>query len=148
MCRTFRRTSVIPWLTCVSTGGSEGFDSGDARTSLRNVFSEDQFVDIGSYDFHSRPIRNGSGEGRRWGYAALRKEPPGLTVNANSVFIISSDHVVVVDATLTPGTAREVRAAQETDSQTGKYVINTTGTMTTSWETRFSRSVSQASSSV
>jgi oxalate decarboxylase/phosphoglucose isomerase-like protein (cupin superfamily) len=40
-------------------------------------------------------------------YAAIRKEPPGLTVNGNSVFIINAEDVIVVDTTLTPGTARE-----------------------------------------
>ena len=39
-------------------------------------------------------------------YAAIRTEPPGLTVNANSVFIINDEDVVVVDTTLTPGTAQ------------------------------------------
>jgi len=59
-------------------------------------------------------------------YAAIRTEPPGLTVNANSVFIINDDDVVVVDTTLTPGTARETIAAlkQLTDKPV-KYVINT-----------------------
>jgi hypothetical protein len=37
-------------------------------------------------------------------YAAIRTEPPGLTVNANCVFIINDTDVVVVDTTLTPGT--------------------------------------------
>jgi hypothetical protein len=44
-------------------------------------------------------------------FAAIRTEPPGLTVNANTVFIINQDDVVVVDTTLTPGTAREEIAA-------------------------------------
>ena len=39
-------------------------------------------------------------------YLARRTEPPGLTTNANSVFIINDADVVVVDTTLTPGTAR------------------------------------------
>src|SRR5690242_6602739 len=59
-------------------------------------------------------------------YAAIRTEPPGLTVNTNSVFIINDSDVVVVDTTLTPGTARETIAAlkQLTDKPV-KYVINT-----------------------
>ena len=44
-------------------------------------------------------------------YAAIRKEPPGLTVNGNSVFIINDNDVFVVDTTLTPATAREELAA-------------------------------------
>jgi glyoxylase-like metal-dependent hydrolase (beta-lactamase superfamily II) len=59
-------------------------------------------------------------------YAAIRKEPPGLTVNANSVFIINEDDVVVVDTTLTPGTAREELAAlRRLTSKPVRYVINT-----------------------
>lgn len=59
-------------------------------------------------------------------YAAIRKEPPGLTVNANSVFIINDDDVIVVDTTLTPGTAREELAAlRKLTDKPVKYVINT-----------------------
>lgn len=59
-------------------------------------------------------------------YAAIRKEPPGLTVNGNSVFIINDDEVVVVDTTLTPGTAKEELAAlRKLTSKPVKYVINT-----------------------
>src|SRR6185295_5309446 len=59
-------------------------------------------------------------------YAALRKEPPGLTTNANSVFIINEEDVVVVDTTLTPGSARELLAAlRKLTSKPVKYVVNT-----------------------
>jgi cyclase len=59
-------------------------------------------------------------------YAAIRTEPPGLTVNANTVFIINDDDVVVVDTTLTPGTARETIAAlKQITTKPVKYVINT-----------------------
>src|SRR5512133_2657489 len=59
-------------------------------------------------------------------YAAIRTEPPGLTVNANIVFIINDDDVVVVDTTLTPGTARETIAAlRPLTKKPVKYVINT-----------------------
>jgi cyclase len=59
-------------------------------------------------------------------YAATRKEPPGLTVNGNSVFIINDDDVVVVDTTLTPGTAKEELAAlRKLTTKPVKYVINT-----------------------
>jgi hypothetical protein len=59
-------------------------------------------------------------------YAAVRREPPGLTVNANSVFIINDSDVVVVDTTLTPGTARELLTALRTSTNKPvKYVINT-----------------------
>src|SRR6185503_20486291 len=59
-------------------------------------------------------------------YAAIRTEPPGLTVNANIVFIVNDDDVVVVDTTLTPGTARETIAAlKRITNKPVRYVINT-----------------------
>lgn len=59
-------------------------------------------------------------------YAAIRKEPPGLTVNANSVFIINDDDVVVVDTTLTPSSAQELLAALRTlTDKPVSYVVNT-----------------------
>jgi cyclase len=59
-------------------------------------------------------------------YAAIRKEPPGQTVNGNSVFIINDRDVVVVDTTLTPGTAKEELAAlRRLTNKPVRYVINT-----------------------
>jgi glyoxylase-like metal-dependent hydrolase (beta-lactamase superfamily II) len=59
-------------------------------------------------------------------YAAIRTEPPGLTVNGNSIFILNDDDVVVVDTTLTPGTAKEELAVlRKLTSKPVKYVINT-----------------------
>jgi cyclase len=59
-------------------------------------------------------------------YAAVRKEPPGQTVNANSVFIINADDVIVVDTTLTPGSAKELLAElRRLTTKPVRYVINT-----------------------
>jgi cyclase len=59
-------------------------------------------------------------------YAAIRTEPPGLTVNANSVFIINDEDVIVVDTTLTPGSAKEELAAlRRLTAKPVRYVINT-----------------------
>jgi cyclase len=59
-------------------------------------------------------------------YAAIRTEPPGLTLNANSVFIINDNDVIVIDTTLTPGTAKETIAAlRKLTSKPVRYVINT-----------------------
>src|SRR5262245_23933199 len=59
-------------------------------------------------------------------YAAIRKEPPGLMFNANSVFIINDDDVIVVDTNITPASAREVMAElKKLTNKPVKYVINT-----------------------
>ncbi len=59
-------------------------------------------------------------------YVARRTEPPGLTVNGNSVFIVNEEDVVVVDATLTPGTAKEGLAAlRRLTDKPVRYVVNT-----------------------
>jgi cyclase len=59
-------------------------------------------------------------------YAAIRKEPSTLTTNANSVFIINDDDVIVVDTTLTPGSAKELLAAlRRLTNKPVRYVINT-----------------------
>lgn len=59
-------------------------------------------------------------------YAAIRREPPGVFVDANSVFVITADGVVVVDANLTPGSARECLAAlRKLTDKPVTHVINT-----------------------
>jgi len=59
-------------------------------------------------------------------YAAIRKEPPGLMFNANSVFIINDDEVMVVDTNITPSSAKETLAAlRKLTTRPVKYVINT-----------------------
>lgn len=61
-------------------------------------------------------------------YAAIRKEPPGLMSNANSVFIITERDVIVIDTALTPSAARELVAAlRKLTDKPVKYVINTHG---------------------
>lgn len=59
-------------------------------------------------------------------YAAIRREPHGLTTNANSVFIINDHDVIVVDTTLTPGSASELLTAlRKLTNKPVSYVINT-----------------------
>jgi glyoxylase-like metal-dependent hydrolase (beta-lactamase superfamily II) len=59
-------------------------------------------------------------------YAVVRQDPPGLMVDANSVFIVNEDDVVVVDTSGAPSTAREVVAAlRKITSKPVRYVINT-----------------------
>jgi cyclase len=59
-------------------------------------------------------------------YAVIRKDLPGLMVDANSVFIINEDDVVVVDTSGAPSTTKEVLAAlRRLTDKPVKYVINT-----------------------
>lgn len=59
-------------------------------------------------------------------YAVIRKDLPGLMVDANNVFIINDDDVVVVDANGAPSTTREVLAAlRKLTNKPVRYVINT-----------------------
>jgi glyoxylase-like metal-dependent hydrolase (beta-lactamase superfamily II) len=59
-------------------------------------------------------------------YAAIRTKPPGLMFDANSIFIINDDDVVVVDTNITPASARETLAAlRKLTSKRVRYVVNT-----------------------
>ena len=59
-------------------------------------------------------------------YAAIRTEPLGLAVNANSLFIVNSDHVVVVDAQFTrAATLENLAALRRITTRPVRYVINT-----------------------
>lgn len=59
-------------------------------------------------------------------YAVIRKEPPALFIDANSLFIVGETQVVVVDANLTPASAKQTLAAiRSITDKPVKYVINT-----------------------
>src|SRR5687767_6695924 len=59
-------------------------------------------------------------------YAAIRSEPLALAVNANSLFIVNDDHVVVVDAQFTrEATQEDIAALRRITSKPVRYVINT-----------------------
>src|SRR5215471_2906164 len=59
-------------------------------------------------------------------YAEIRKEPPGLAVDCNVVFIVNDADVFVVDANDTPGSAREsIAALKKITDRPVRYVINT-----------------------
>jgi hypothetical protein len=59
-------------------------------------------------------------------YAVIRKDPPGLMVDANNVFIIKDDYVAVVDANGAPAITREVLAAlKRITNKPVRYVVNT-----------------------
>src|SRR5262245_14190266 len=59
-------------------------------------------------------------------YAVMRREPPSLWFNPNTIFIIGKQDVIVVDANISSEFTREVLAAlkQITDKPV-KYVVNT-----------------------
>ncbi|QGX38380.1 MBL fold metallo-hydrolase [Permianibacter aggregans] len=59
-------------------------------------------------------------------YATERNEPPGLMFDANNVFIINEQDVVVVDSNISPDSSREVLAAlRKLTNKPVRYVINT-----------------------
>jgi glyoxylase-like metal-dependent hydrolase (beta-lactamase superfamily II) len=59
-------------------------------------------------------------------YAATRAEPLALAVNANSLFIVNDDHVVVVDAQFTrEATAENIAALRRITGKPVRFVINT-----------------------
>lgn len=59
-------------------------------------------------------------------YAVVRKDPPGLMVDANNVFVIKDDYVAVVDSNGAPAITREVLAAlRRITNKPVHYVVNT-----------------------
>jgi glyoxylase-like metal-dependent hydrolase (beta-lactamase superfamily II) len=59
-------------------------------------------------------------------YAAIRRKPPGLMFDANSVFIVNDADVVVVDTNITPSSARATMAAlKKLTPKPVRTVINT-----------------------
>src|SRR5262245_19853839 len=59
-------------------------------------------------------------------YALIRKEPLGLWFEANNVFIVNDDDVVVVDANISVASTKEtVAALRKLTPKPVRYVINT-----------------------
>jgi cyclase len=59
-------------------------------------------------------------------YASVRREPPGLMFNSNTVFIINDEDVIVVDTNISPASARENLAAlRRLTRKPVRYVVNT-----------------------
>lgn len=59
-------------------------------------------------------------------YVSVRREPPGLMFNSNTVFIINDEDVVVVDTNISPASARENLAAlRRLTKKPVRYVVNT-----------------------
>lgn len=71
------------------------------------------------YSFELQQIADGV-------YVAVRKEHPGLMFNANSVFVVTDEDVVVVDTNITPSSAAELLAAlRKVTSKPVRFVVNT-----------------------
>lgn len=59
-------------------------------------------------------------------YAVIRREPPGLWFDANNVFIVDDEGVIVVDGNVSPRSTREVLAAlRRITDRPVTHVINT-----------------------
>jgi cyclase len=59
-------------------------------------------------------------------YAVIRREPPGLWFDANNVFIVDDEGVIVVDSNVSPRSTREVLAAlRRITDRPVTHVINT-----------------------
>lgn len=59
-------------------------------------------------------------------YAVVRKEPPGLMVDANNLFVVNDEDVLVVDANGSATHTREVVAAlRKLTAKPVRYVVNT-----------------------
>lgn len=70
-------------------------------------------------NFEVQPIAEGV-------YAVIRQDPPGLMVDANSVFIVNDEDVIVVDTSGAPSTSKEVVAAlRKITNKPVRYVVNT-----------------------
>lgn len=73
----------------------------------------------GAQDFDLQKVAEGV-------YAAIRREPPGLTFVANTVFIINDEDVVVVDTGVGPATANTLIAALKTlTPKPVRFIVNT-----------------------
>lgn len=61
-------------------------------------------------------------------YASIRREPPSLYFESNSVFIVGDNDVIVVDAQFSIASARQTLAAlRKITNKPVKYVVNTHG---------------------
>ena len=59
-------------------------------------------------------------------YAVIRREPPGLWFDANNVFIVDDEGVIVIDSNVSPSSTREVLAAlRRITDRPVTHVINT-----------------------
>jgi glyoxylase-like metal-dependent hydrolase (beta-lactamase superfamily II) len=113
---------VVVWLIEPSALPSQDLQHPGPDRSLRSQ------PDVSSQTVEpASPARNFEIEKLAVGvYAVIRREPPGLMVDANNVFIINDDGVVVVDSNGAPSITREVLAAiRKLTDKPVKYVINT-----------------------
>ena len=118
--------SIVPLLLvfCVISGLPAQYERNHRasnRTTDDEVADPPQIEDVPSSDrnFSVEPLAEGV-------YAVIRKEPPGLMVDANNVFIINDNDVVVVDSNGAPSITKQVVAAlRKLTDKPVRYVINT-----------------------
>ncbi len=81
----------------------------------------------GTSDTHPSPARNFDVQKVAEGvYAVIRKDLPGMMVDANNVFLVGEEDVIVVDTSGAPAITREVLAAlRSLTPKPVRYVINT-----------------------
>lgn len=83
------------------------------------LFAAAQAPNAPAPDFEVRKIAGGV-------YAVIRKEPPSLWFNPNTVFIVGKKWVTVVDANISSAYTKEVLAAlRRITSKPVRYVVNT-----------------------
>jgi glyoxylase-like metal-dependent hydrolase (beta-lactamase superfamily II) len=106
-----------------------GYSSGNQRKDLRS--RRNSKVQVNTIGSKAESGKNVAGnfdvqklaEGV---YAVIRKDLPGLMVDANNVFIINKDEVIVVDANGAPAITKQVLAAlRKLTNKPVRYVINT-----------------------
>ena len=87
-----------------------------ARPAAQESAAPDQSINVGNVVL--TPLGSGV-------YGAIRTEPLGLAVNANSLFIVNDDHVVVVDAQFTRlATQENIAALRRITNKPVRFVIN------------------------
>jgi glyoxylase-like metal-dependent hydrolase (beta-lactamase superfamily II) len=90
-----------------------------ADSNLSNESRQTQEAESPARNFDVQKLAEGV-------YAVIRQDPPGLMVDANNVFIINDDDVVVIDSNGAPLITKEVLAAlRKLTNKPVKYVINT-----------------------
>jgi glyoxylase-like metal-dependent hydrolase (beta-lactamase superfamily II) len=97
----------------------EFYSNTESKVRVDNAKLKNQESESVAGNFEVQKIAEGV-------YAVIRKDLPGLMVDANNVFIINDEDVIVVDANGAPAITKQVLAAlRKLTNKPVKYVINT-----------------------